>query len=120
MTEQRTPDALSTQAENELICEKLLGFKKHCDRPECRDWYLPGGGRYWNNPSFTTWADAGLILEAFERRHADYDIERTETDTGYASTFRVFTDRTSQKTLRAGAVPLAIRAAAIKYVRSLP
>ena len=68
--EQRTPDELSR--ENELICHLLLGWE-----------VLPGistfGEKRWNDktalgdvwpttPKFTTWADAGLILEALQSK----------------------------------------------------
>ena len=74
MDAQRSPDAMSTQAENELICEKLLGWK-----PERRTvaglvhvaWWDRGPGRSdtETTPSFSTWAEAGLILEALQARH---------------------------------------------------
>lgn len=67
-TEQRTPDELT--AENELICEKLLGWKRTV-RGKL------SGCQFWNTePSqirtlaFTTWEEAGLILEALQAKLA--------------------------------------------------
>lgn len=100
-----SPDELT--AENELICEKLLGWIR------C----LPGskGARhgctwsaYEDTPSFTTWADAGLILDELQRR--SYDAR------GAADVLVELGD----KLIGALLTPAAIRDAALKYTRSLP
>jgi hypothetical protein len=122
MSEQRTPDELAI--ENALICEKLLGFKRHCDKPGCLDWRIASGQRYWGNPTFTTWADAGLVLEAWTAANNDYDIEGTSTEHGLKISARL---RQIKGISYVGdfvgygeTAPLAVRAAAIKYIRSLP
>jgi hypothetical protein len=106
MTEQRTPD--------ELICEKLLGWKQADGGWIKQDGFMYGG---CGTPAFTTWADAGLILEALKVRRPGLTLEfrgyvsgdceivnpGTELMYGYAKTW-----------------PLAIRAAALDYIRSLP
>jgi hypothetical protein len=116
---QPTPDELT--AENELICEKLLGLKKHCDRPDCRDWYLPDDRRYWNNPSFTTWADAGLILDALREKAL---VTMTQLRDGVPQRCTIVTAyEPANDGLHKGfgaTTPLAIRAAALEYIRSLP
>jgi hypothetical protein len=118
MNEQRTPDELI--AESELICEKLLGWSKRTPgfaTPgiEFYGWRLPDGSER-PTPSFTTWADAGLILEALKMRlpgltlefrgYANGDCEivnpGTELMYGYAKTW-----------------PLAIRAAALDYIKAM-
>jgi hypothetical protein len=121
MDAQRTPDLLSMQTESELICEKLLGWDKARVRGDgtVERWHIGTGSNYRSSatPSFTTWADAGLILEAFAPlggsvvmyvpHHEHHwscsppggrDVPVTDADTG----------------------PLAIRAAALEYIRSLP
>lgn len=116
MTEQRTPDELT--AENELICEKLLG------------WTRPGGYRdiWWHQPngriipkgempSFTTWADAGLILDAMGR---DHHIDFGKNSHGGEQWFCAFENTGSNTPVGedyAGTGPLAVRAAALDYIR---
>jgi hypothetical protein len=66
---------MSEQSENELICVALLGWEM-----------LPGistlGEKRWNDktmlghvwpatPTFTSWAEAGLILDALQSRLSD-------------------------------------------------
>lgn len=58
---------MSEQAENALICEKLLGLQKHCDEPDCTCWRTADGARYWGDHSFDNWADAGRILDALKQ-----------------------------------------------------
>jgi hypothetical protein len=106
MNEQVPPDSLSTQQENELICEKLLGLKKHCDRPDCHDWRTADGNRYWNNPSFTTWADAGLILDALNNV-VGWEPARARSNLGWLL-------KTGELT------PFAVRAEALEYIRRQP
>jgi hypothetical protein len=113
MDAQRTPDELT--AENELICEKLLGWKlagrgtfgakMWLDRPYGDD------GEQWHTvvtPSFDNWADAGLTLDELQKR--SYDAR------GAADVLLELGD----KLIGALLTPAAIRAATIKYVRSLP
>jgi len=101
--------AMTEQEENDLICEKLLG------------WTREPGNRYTSNmpywrendsvrtPSFTTWADAGLILDAFERIHLSDYPDSTKRS--------ILFERDMTKH---ASMPLAIRATALEYIRSLP
>lgn len=112
---QPTPDALSTQAENELICEKLLGWEKVL-MPE--DNY-PAFKRSWCHdpiyaPSFTTWPDAGLLLEALAKRGVA--IRVGTSDPGMWGCWLI--EHPCQAL--ATTAPNAVRAAALEYIRSLP
>lgn len=114
----RTPDTLSTQAENELICEKLLGF--------VRGYTATGSGTVvwrkpatetrrveeWYTPSFTTWADAGLIMDALSSRGQMPRIgERTD-----GAWYCVLKDGVSIESFTACG---AIRAAALEYIKAV-
>lgn len=130
MTTQVPPDAMNTHAENELICEKLLGWER-CQHPECDGWwhagmtcnYAPGAvqenRRTRDIPSFTTWAGAGLILEAMGRNH---HIDFGKNSHGEGRWFCAFEDTSNIPVGEdyAETGPLAIRAAALEYIRSLP
>lgn len=120
--EQLSPDFRTTQAEDELICEKLLRWKRaqSCGAQEWYDDPYGDDGAQWHTvytPSFDHWADAGLILDAFAPlggsvvmyvpHHEHHwscsppggrDVAVIDGDTG----------------------PEAIRAAALEYIRSLP
>lgn len=66
------PQQMTTKDENELICEKLLGWVRECRESEPGwieelFWRLSDGTRESETPTFTTWAEAGLILEALQR-----------------------------------------------------
>jgi hypothetical protein len=108
--ELRTPDELAI--ENALICEKLLGFKRHCDKPGCLDWRIASGQRYWGNPTFTTWADAGLVLDALINLGIGVDVGNSGG--GW------YCDIYSGLVPSESTGPLAVRAAALQYIRSLP
>lgn len=116
MTTQRTPEELSTQQENALICERLLGLKKHCDDRDCPDWRTADGKRFWGTPSFTNWREAGLILDALAKAGQ-------RPDTSYYDGWCCFVDANCGddpdiKIFDTG--PSAVRAAALAYIRSLP
>lgn len=102
--EQVTADALSTQAENELICEKLLGWHRPpAPPPGCYntiDW-----SESRTTPSFTTWAEAGLILD-WLMSHIGPGLPR-------------FRDGLAFRICNSTLTPLVIRAAALEYIRSL-
>lgn len=107
---------MTEKEENELICEKLLCFTKHCGHPDCNDWLTPDGLRYWNNPDFTTWAQAGLLLDALAKAGQRPDVGYWN-DEGWTS----FTEHNcmTESTCLAPTGPLAVRLAALEYVRSL-
>lgn len=110
MTEHRTTKDLSIDQENDLICERLLGWKRICDQPDgweaSGDWFwrAPSGTECSDTPRFTSWSDAGLILAALQcvgsdavpwRRLLGIRLTQGLLDTGY------------------------IRVAALEYIRSL-
>lgn len=104
MTELIPPDELT--AENELICEKLLGWKVAEAGWIKQDGFMYGG---CGTPSFTTWAEAGLILDRMSQMNwvmlekiADWTCS---IDSGYEPTVGV------------GSTAIAaIRDAALKYI----
>lgn len=130
MDAQRTPDEeiiLQRHAENVSIVEKLLGWKRAGD-PDVPLWLKPATEtrreEQWYTPSFDTWADAGLILDAWIAAGNDYDIEGTVTETRKAMSARLRQIKGISYVGDFGGdsetAPLAIRAAALKYIRSLP
>lgn len=117
--EQGSPDALSS--ENALICEKLLGLTKHCAAASCPDWRTADGKRFWSNPTFDNWSDAGLILDALREKAL---VTMTQLRDGVPQRCTIVTgiefgNEGIHKGF-GGTSPLAIRAAAIEYIRSLP
>jgi hypothetical protein len=113
---------MTTQEENELICEKLLGWK-----PERRTvaglvhvaWWDRGPGRSdtETTPCFTTWVDAGLILDAMKDIALQPMLyfhgggcDRWECSFATLSGASLYFGNTG---------PLAIRAAALEYIKSL-
>lgn len=115
----RSPSACPTaeQEENELICEKLLGWRR---LPTGR-WNNGLGNEYSNiygdqwplTPSFTTWADAGLILEALVARNE----VTLNGDSRFKSIWTCELGNGGSDAHMSG--PLAIRAAALSYIESL-
>ena len=56
-----------TQAENELIAERLLGWKQY--KTAASIWWEPTlGKRQFFTPTFTTWAERGLIIDALQKQ----------------------------------------------------
>jgi len=112
MTDQLTE--VDMVAENELICEKLLGWKRLI-YTTCILWERPPNG-VTETPSFTTWADAGLILDEFESRAPAERVDSVNYRSVAGEQMKKLGVLLSRGELR----PLAIRAAALDYVRSLP
>jgi hypothetical protein len=106
---------MTTEEENALICERLLGWI----REECYGHNGRSMGFVWKRgerdypgwKTFTSWADAGLILDAL----ADKYPVAWKTDAGWHAHFDHEWEFTAHPT-----GPLAIRAAALEYIRSLP
>lgn len=113
MSELRTPDALSTTEDNELICEKLLGWKVS----SVIGYWFPSqdhaGTR--RTPSFTTWADAGLILDALHARDVTFEVYR---DGGGTLRWNVVIAMCTYVCASSG--PAAVRECALKYIRRRP
>lgn len=99
-------------AENALICEKLLGFKKHCDEPDCTFWRTADGSRIWGRHCFDNWDEAGLILESLGKRAEFPRIGQRPSDLHWYCALK------GGVTAVRDTGPLAIRAAALEYIRS--
>lgn len=113
-----TPDELN--AENELICEKLLGWRSMKVDHDARLWCVPPTRGFTRpTPSFNTWADAGLILDALTARR-DHgwclgDAEPARDVRCFSMGIHGYKYNAIRQT-----GPEAIRAAAIYFIRSLP
>ena len=105
MNEQRTKDELTT--ENELICEELLHWK-----PTHRGWLKNDGYMYagCGTPSFTTWAEAGLIFDALQAKYEDVSV--TGEVGGWVA-------RAGSQSYFGDTGPLAIRHAALDYIKAV-
>jgi hypothetical protein len=97
--------------ENALICARLLGWKQ-------LDFELFDVDGTVNGrriaPKFTTWAEAGLILDAMVAKRVTFDVYHEDED--FMTSFGGMPACISSATTG----PLAIRAAALEYIRSLP
>lgn len=104
-----------TQAENEQICEKLLGWERRSHNKII--WWQPSSmaGEFVPAvlvvPSFTTWADAGLILDAIAKTTSGVYVAFM----GHAWAVHI---GFGQQWL-ANTCPLAIRAAALEYIKAV-
>lgn len=111
---------MTEQEENVLICEKLLGWEKHPDPDIVGWWRPPDGGAFISLihkefPTFIDWAGAGLILEALQLK----GYINLHVRIGYWRIEAGAID--SDKELGPFATgPLAIRAAALAYIRDAP
>jgi hypothetical protein len=114
MDAQVPPDTLSTQDENKLICEKLLGLK----------WtWIPHASLFiWADDDrqtfscirkFDTWAEAGLILEALISHCPTLEYSDGKWDCYGGDPFESFFHA------YADTAPLAIRAAALEHIKAV-
>lgn len=114
---QRAPDTLST--ENELICEKLLGWRRLCHN-DVTWWEPPSTGKFQPTMlaalSFETWDEAGMILDQFESRAPEERVDSVNYKSAAGEQMKKLGILLSRGQLR----PLDIRAAGLDYVRSLP
>ena len=129
---------VNTQAENELIAEKLLGWVKvlpsnqspgspHVHRAIWREQLTEHTGRGgMETPTFTTWHDCGLILEAFERLNIGRAVSWQLHHCGdgrelhhVSLEWDIGDDASKYAQGEAATTPLAVRAAALSYLRSL-
>lgn len=107
------------QEESELLCEKLLGWIKvppidPIPGIDFSHWKKADG---WpsSTPSFTTWAEAGLILDALGCRGTNPSLDSREGKWDcyggdpFESFFHAYADTG----------PLAIRAAALEYIKEV-
>lgn len=112
---------MTEQEENELICEKLLGWEKHIPKDGVwgGDWLCPletwmKGG----TPTFTDWASAGLILEALAAKGLPFDLYQ-DGDWTVGFYAKKHARLAIGRIPNSATGPLAIRAAALAYIRSL-
>lgn len=112
MTTQVPPDELN--AENALICEKLLGWTQS----SVKGYWYPNQTQAGSvsTPKFTGWYHAGLILDALAKAGQRPDLGH------YADgEWHCMINATDEcETVMFTTGPLAIRDAALEYVRSLP
>lgn len=97
---------MTTQEENELICERLLGWevRRRFGNNPC--WLFFPDGRVANGPySFTTWAEAGLILEALQGSELKPAGRACES--------------LAHELIDGGLTPALVRAAALEYIKQL-
>lgn len=107
-SELRTPEQIA--AENALICEKLLGWK----RSSIVEYWYPSqdhaGSR--RTPSFTTWAEAGLLLDALAK--TDWDCQL-----GYCRIDEAWFCNPMGKCIEGPTGPLAVRECALEYIKAV-
>ena len=100
---------MTEQADNELICEKLLGWVRWKEPGQKMQWKnIIDGGRGWtieDTPTFETWAEAGMILEALQRSPSSYQA-------------MVACERLGERLSDSILDPTEIRAAALAYLRA--
>lgn len=119
MDAQLPPEVLTIEQkeQNELICEKLLGWKQS----SILGYWFPSPCHVGTlkTPSFTTWADAGLILDAITAAKIEWDVHTASVD-GLSVQVVLWRGSRRMPTSWLDSAPLAIRAAALEYIRSLP
>jgi len=89
--------------DSRLICEQLFGWKRHCNEPDCHDWAVETGARYWGTPTFDNWNDAGLILD-WVRLHVGPGVPQ-------------FRERLAYQLKQTTLTPLSVRREALGYLR---
>jgi hypothetical protein len=105
-------------AENDLICEKLLAWKRSGTGESWgmqRSLWRTGSNELRGMPSFDTWADAGLILDALHARDVTFGVYRDG-----AGTSRWNVQIAMRAYAFANSGPAAVRDCALRYIRSLP
>ncbi len=95
---------MTEQQENERICELLLGWT------ESDIWAAKDG---FELPTFTTWQEAGLILEAFQSRGEAPKLLYSRSRACWCCEWEMLS--TTWFTGQTG--PQAVRAAALAYLQ---
>jgi hypothetical protein len=121
MNEQRTPEeqlVLQQHAENISIVENLLGWKRDsADDVGGPIWRKPATAtrreEQWYTPSFTTWAEAGLILDAMQAKGKAPLVYSHELNARWEASFAGHAMHFAETG------PLAIRIAAIEYIKAV-
>jgi hypothetical protein len=117
---------MTTEEENQFICEKLLGWHKvpplsPIPGIEFVGWRHGSAREIVNTPSFTTWADAGLILDALSAKNIRWHLTRSVQFGIYIFSLDPIGSPGGQwEEKRDRKAALAIRSAALAYIRSLP
>lgn len=98
------------QAENEAICERLLGWA--ATRGPLMGTAWPVGGAWIPTPTFLTWSEAGLILEALQKagRTPSLEVNDGQWDCYGNEPYNAWFHA------RADTAPAAVRAAALAYL----
>lgn len=105
---------MSEQEENELICEKLLGWTRaRIDGYWFRDASDRSVGCSWGTPTFRSWHDAGMILDALQIKTIGLS-----GDPKVDAAIPLLKDLSSRLAHRL-LFPLAIRAAGVKYAEAV-
>ncbi len=103
---------MTTEGENELICEKLLGWER-ITSGEATGFFFPSPSAIaCDAPSFTDWASAGLILEALDNEGLAWTFGN-----GPEGDFECRVSNACDIHIYAETGPLAVRAAALAYLR---
>jgi hypothetical protein len=101
---------------NELICAKLLGWERWPDpqRPafQWRKLFTATSWEVLQTPSFTTWAEAGLILDALQRMSV--------IGVAASITYDNIIEELCIDLQRRELTPARVRAAALEYIRRVP
>lgn len=107
---------MTEQQENELICEKLLGwtrFAVYLGRHKSYGWRLPSGAERLDELDFATWGEVGEILDQFEERAP---IERVDSVNALSASAEQMV-KLSQL-LRSGRFrPADVRTAALEWIK---
>lgn len=111
---------MNTQEENELICEKLLGWRR-LTHNGVTWWEVPSTAGEFQpcvlvTPSFTTWAEAGLILDALQVAGQEPDLWNVDA---YWYVQASTVGQPYEDIPHALTAPLAIRAAALAYIKAV-
>ena len=124
MTEQNEPSTLPNShlapedrvTQNELICDRLLGWRKNTyQHPDSSIAFTGWEDDDRSTPSFTAWAEAGLIIDRFEELAP---VERVDS-VSYSSCAEQQMLNLS-KLLRVGKLrPADVRAAALEYIKAV-
>ena len=122
---------MTEQEENEAICLRLLGWIKVANATQEKPavWHekltatTGRGGMY--TPTFTDWAEAGLILDTLflsDETVVEYTfipIDRAGCMSGFRIRISDLRDPFNPINAKGATGPLAIRSAALEYIRSM-
>lgn len=118
---------MTEQEENELICEKLLGWVRGPTTSRVllgQAWQRANDPAVLRTPQFTTWADVGLILDAIVAKGGYYNLGMGSRDEPKEGPWvKLLIDSSAEWAKNYGrgeTMPEAIRAAVLDAIASLP